>query len=62
MFLQDPTIKGFNTPSKKQKSDVKAKDILNIPGKNTNTPSTSSTSILPLVAIASIGGFLMFNK
>jgi len=61
MFLQDPTIKGFEVPEKKQ-NIVETKDILNVPSKTSKTSSgTTSSSILPFLAIAVIGGVIILK-
>ncbi len=59
MFLQDPTIKGFEVPEKKQ-NIVETKDILNVPSK-TSKPKPTSSNILPFLTIAIIGGVIMLK-
>jgi hypothetical protein len=64
MFLQDPSIKGFNLPNTKKYKIIETKDILNIDDTKSKNSSkkNSQSNIFPLIVIAAVGGILLTRK
>ncbi len=59
MFLQDPTIKGFDISEKKQNiADTKISPIA-IPSALKSSKPKESSNLLPILIIAGVGLFLM---